>query len=397
MLPVTVVESLPIVFCGLATLAATAGYTAARKIRSLPTRAMSSPNPASSQEKAEPSTSSGTSATSINSPEKAAMPPADEITDLATPEDVESPSAPIPDLESVVLKRKRSPEDEEDEIDPEMGYPHNLKAIYPNKRRNNSEPPQEESEQVGIPAETRPVDKSLVPAVVENISEAAQPTSSLEVLVSPQTPAKSSDCPGPRFAFPQTPPRFPSFPTTRNASTGAFAGFAAATSATFGSSNAALSKPSWIKDKSSDSQKEEAPALLAAKAGVLQVQSHSTGEEDEDVVLEAKGVKLFVKQGDDAFSSGMVGHIKFLSHRATGIKRLLFRREPLWKVSMNVLMQPTVRCTFDAHDLVLRVAMKEATGQTAVYAFKPGRACKRNDFQDFAESLVAQARQTEQN
>ena len=38
---------------------------------------------------------------------------------------------------------------------------------------------------------------------------------------------------------------------------------------------------------------------------------------------------------------------------------LVFRREPLWKVSMNVRVRPTVRCTFDEEDSVLRVVLKE--------------------------------------
>jgi hypothetical protein len=47
-----------------------------------------------------------------------------------------------------------------------------------------------------------------------------------------------------------------------------------------------------------------------------------TGEEDEDVELELKGVKLFVKRGDKNFSDGMIGHIKLLSNKTTLDERL---------------------------------------------------------------------------
>jgi hypothetical protein len=38
-----------------------------------------------------------------------------------------------------------------------------------------------------------------------------------------------------------------------------------------------------------------------------------TGEEDETVVAELKGVKLFIKRGRKEFTDGMYGHIKILS------------------------------------------------------------------------------------
>jgi hypothetical protein len=47
-----------------------------------------------------------------------------------------------------------------------------------------------------------------------------------------------------------------------------------------------------------------------------------TGEEDEDVELELKGVKLFIKRGDKNFSDGMIGHIKLLSNKTTLDERL---------------------------------------------------------------------------
>ena len=43
---------------------------------------------------------------------------------------------------------------------------------------------------------------------------------------------------------------------------------------------------------------------------------------------------------------------------------LVFRREPLWKVSMNIRVQPTVRCSYVAEENVLRIVLKEEVGGT---------------------------------
>ena len=47
-----------------------------------------------------------------------------------------------------------------------------------------------------------------------------------------------------------------------------------------------------------------------------------TGEEEEDVELEQKGVKLYIKRGDRPFGDGMLGHVKLLSKRTTGEERI---------------------------------------------------------------------------
>lgn len=47
-----------------------------------------------------------------------------------------------------------------------------------------------------------------------------------------------------------------------------------------------------------------------------------TGEEEEDVEEEIKGVKLFVKRGNKPFASGMVGHLKLLVDKKTSKERL---------------------------------------------------------------------------
>lgn len=66
---------------------------------------------------------------------------------------------------------------------------------------------------------------------------------------------------------------------------------------------------------------------------------------------------------------------------------------------MNVSVRPTVRCTFDPEDNVLRIVLKEAveygdgapetrTQELVVYALKRGRVPKK-DFQEFADALMA--------
>lgn len=40
------------------------------------------------------------------------------------------------------------------------------------------------------------------------------------------------------------------------------------------------------------------------------------------MIAELKGAKLFVKRGDNEFSTGMLGHIKMLKDKTTGEERL---------------------------------------------------------------------------
>ncbi|CAA7265213.1 unnamed protein product [Cyclocybe aegerita] len=159
--------------------------------------------------------------------------------------------------------------------------------------------------------------------------------------------------------------------------------------------------------KDEKNKKEESHALEEAKGLVSPPSTkytHVTGEEDEDVELELKGVRLFTKRGSKPFAEGVAGHIKLLSDRKTSEQRLLFRREPLWKVSMNVRVQPTVRCTYVPEENVVRIILKETvdspSGETkdgetkqelVIYALKPGRSCSKQDFKDFAETLSKSA------
>ncbi|THG92481.1 hypothetical protein EW026_g8433, partial [Hermanssonia centrifuga] len=123
-----------------------------------------------------------------------------------------------------------------------------------------------------------------------------------------------------------------------------------------------------------------------------------TGEEDEEVKAELKGVKLFIKRGGKEFSSGMLGHVKLLSHNNTHEDRLVFRRELVLKVAMSATIRPAVRCTFDEEQGILRVALKETVKredavdpgvcqQVVVYALKRGKS-SREDFANFAKAVM---------
>ncbi|KAG6865654.1 hypothetical protein C0991_000573 [Blastosporella zonata] len=71
-----------------------------------------------------------------------------------------------------------------------------------------------------------------------------------------------------------------------------------------------------------DPEEGASHVLVAASASKATVMECLTGEEQEDVELELKGVKMFVKRGDKPFSEGMLGHIKVLSDKKTQDERL---------------------------------------------------------------------------
>lgn len=156
-------------------------------------------------------------------------------------------------------------------------------------------------------------------------------------------------------------------------------------------------KPIWWSSGSCQS-KQPFENPLAAENHVKTTYTHSTGEEDEDVESELRSVKLFVKRGTKDFTDGIIGHLKLLSHKAKQEGRLLFRREPLWQVSMNVRLHPLVRCTYDPEGNALRLILKEPveqenvppeqwTQELVVYALKAGRVPKE-EFREFAKALL---------
>ncbi|KAJ6561209.1 hypothetical protein DFH09DRAFT_1160775 [Mycena vulgaris] len=404
------------IVCGIATIAATVGYACVRKVRPLPSRGALQ-HLDNLEDNSRPKEISRIFEEPVQEPDPS----------IDTHSDVEL--EPIADVGNSSLKRKRAHDQEESDPDMVEGYPHNLKSIYPNKRRSGSiseQDPNESTEKM-TPEDCDPSTNEqpqilAAPSLPDPVSSAPPEPDLVEEILIPETP-KPEPVPTeiPRFVFPQTPPRITQFPSTRSRASPGFANFAGSSSPfrAFGPSTASASiagKPIWANTPGTavpavesptptvelEEKSDPLPALVAAKASSLVIQAQLTGEEEEDVTLELKGVKLFVKRGDDNFSGGMVGHIKLLSHRTNLSKRLLFRREPLWKVSMNVRMQPTVRCTFDVQENILRVALKEledkpdSAPQTVIYAFKPSRSCRRGDFQDFAESLLAQARAGDQ-
>ncbi|KAI0714159.1 hypothetical protein C8T65DRAFT_644922 [Cerioporus squamosus] len=131
-----------------------------------------------------------------------------------------------------------------------------------------------------------------------------------------------------------------------------------------------------------------------------QIVTTVTGEEDEEVSSELKGAKLFIKRGERDFCEGILGNVKLLKHKETGAERILFRREPIWKVTMSVRLRPAVRCSFDEAQGALRVTLKERGEDTqreqlAIYVLRRGKA-SRTDFAEFARAAVESARAQEQ-
>ncbi|KAL1727397.1 hypothetical protein EV714DRAFT_167792, partial [Schizophyllum commune] len=99
-----------------------------------------------------------------------------------------------------------------------------------------------------------------------------------------------------------------------------------------------------------------------------------TGEEDEDATVEIRAIRLYTKRGSKGFSEGIVGTMKVLRHKETQKQRLLFRRDPLFQVAMNVRVQEGMRCTYDAKDRVVRIVTREpsseGTPEIVIYAMK---------------------------
>ncbi|KAI0690976.1 hypothetical protein BC835DRAFT_1417457 [Cytidiella melzeri] len=131
---------------------------------------------------------------------------------------------------------------------------------------------------------------------------------------------------------------------------------------------------------------------LAAHSRTQSTQTSISGEEDEETTAELKGVKLFVKRGKKEFSTGMLGHVKLLCDKTSKEERLVFRREPVWKVSMSVRLRPSIRCSFDEEQGVLRITLKETDEESGdqhvvIYALKRGKIPKP-DFTVFVQTVL---------
>lgn len=53
---------------------------------------------------------------------------------------------------------------------------------------------------------------------------------------------------------------------------------------------------------------------------------------------------------------------------------LVFRREPVWQVTMNLKVKPTVKCTFDDEETTLRIIaieqLEEGKHEPVIYALR---------------------------
>lgn len=103
-------------------------------------------------------------------------------------------------------------------------------------------------------------------------------------------------------------------------------GFASYSQSTFSSFSAPTSKSpgptaTWLEaigaQRQESHQKKAAEALELPPAG-----KPSTGEEDEEVACELKGLKLFVKRGAREFNPPIGGHAKVLISRQKETKRI---------------------------------------------------------------------------
>ncbi|KAF8638758.1 hypothetical protein AX17_001974 [Amanita inopinata Kibby_2008] len=363
------------------------------------------------------------------------------------------------------LKRKRPQEDDLNPITANLEYPHNLANIYPVKRARTptldsrdttDKHPTAESDDrssrvspkdisitnqrassdestAGSPRELPPTkeknsgtaDKIVTGNEVSQSTGDDQSSSAKSPKKAPATASEQvselpSPPPSPQTVNTQIKAKDKSSPSpTRSNGFAAYAG----TASPFASKTPIdkTSVPAWITSVNEDNyspngtgvdflspvpiamKSREKHALTKAKATGKPIIEYVTGEENETVELELKGAKLFIKRGDKPFSGGMVGHFKLLAGKENTGKRLLFRREPLWKVSMNVWFNNTVHCSFDEEEHVIRIVLKEtvessdasqkdAPREVVVYALKPSRACSRRDFDEFANALISHPR-----
>ncbi|KAK0215829.1 hypothetical protein EDD85DRAFT_962616 [Armillaria nabsnona] len=331
------------------------------------------------------------------------------------------------------LKRKQMHDHDENNND--LDYPHNLLSIYPNKR--NKTPPisdenDERSQGVSVDLDSQ---QNLDFAVLAPESTAVDTTdegTAREAPDSPETPPRTEEAtteasPGPTQAsttdraaldavddaptvalktesakpvLPQPKPRRSPIKFS-----GGFASYSGTASPFKGIKAGTTTTPIWShKNASSSTDRTTIDRPLAVPRATEVPREcavpHLTGEEDEEVASDIKGVRLYIKRGERDFTSGMLGHVKLLSNKTSENQRLLLRRDPLWQVTMNVRLTPAVKCIFDEEELSLRVILAETieredvpveqwAHEVVVYALKPGRSCPKQDFREFAASLLA--------
>ncbi|KAF8891423.1 hypothetical protein CPB85DRAFT_1257814 [Mucidula mucida] len=285
---------------------------------------------------------------------------------------------PIPQSPTPSLKRKRMHDHDENN--------NNLAAIYPNKRtRTPSASPEPEAEPLKEKEEYAWQPTPTPAREVDPATEAQSPPAQVQEIKvsSPVVPAR---------------PIHPISTPQRTAALGG--GFASYSQSTFSSFSAPTSKSpgptaTWL--EAIGAQRQESHQKKAAEALEL------PPAEDEEVACELKGLKLFVKRGAREFNPPIGGHAKVLISRQKETKRILFRREPLWQVTMNLRLTAHIKCSFDDEDGVLRVVCledqepeqcsadldkKQTLKEVVVYAFKRGRFTPKDAFRDFAEGLL---------
>ncbi|KAF8888078.1 hypothetical protein BD779DRAFT_1525483 [Infundibulicybe gibba] len=413
MIPVT---DFNYVVCGFATFAATVGYACTRKLVPSPTVDMDKPPPPEMSD------------TPIIPPAQPIVESESKISEAAL--SIESPQptkstprsgTPLVRRESLKRKRAHDEHEEHEETTTSLEYPHNLKSIYPPKKRSRT--PSSDADNA------EKADKPVQLVVPEPLVIAHKETTEPIVTAEPDEPPRSTSVPleatksqpqaAPNKTAPSTPPSLPSPPSTPKpkalssctTTPRGFAAFAGSTSPFASSiSSAKVNRSPWAEKAFNLHSPNEPDSSPAASRPVNPVEAftdsqespskpahtHVTGEENEEVELELKGVKLFIKRGSKGFSEGLVGHVKVLSDKSlkSSGERILFRREPLWKVSMNVRLQPAVRCTLDEEENVLRLILTEPASregdarEIVVYAMKPGRSCSKQEFKEFASSVV---------
>ncbi|KAL4062491.1 hypothetical protein J3A83DRAFT_1435486 [Scleroderma citrinum] len=423
MLPITEFQ---FAFCGIATVAATLGYAYSRKAAHPPP--LSAVQPTANDE--------------VGSSEERS---------LKRKLDDSDNCEPCADQQERPMKRSKTPPTEqqcndEDEWEVIVAPPSYEEAIAPQRKhtpeplyscgQNDTAPVSDVTtihEKIPEP-EVPPTQKTVTSAKPSEAEQASQPSSTQNKVESKPEP-------------PVTPPRKPTeIKTPRGFN--AFSAFSGSSSpfASYSNPNGTSpfgivsqkenASPAWrrtkdyteiIDDSSSQTTarspndvtstitEETSTALQSTKLPAKKPESHVTGEEDETITAELKAAKLFIKRGKKEFTNGMYGHIKILSlkpdlsekemHEGVGgaqsrtksnakvRTRLLFRRDPLGQVTMNVALRPTVRCHFDEAENILRVILKEQVTtdketkeDIIVYALKPGRAMKA-DFRTFAEAV----------
>ncbi|KAI0074487.1 hypothetical protein K474DRAFT_1665323 [Panus rudis PR-1116 ss-1] len=428
-----------VVCCALATFSAAIGYQYSKR-RNEPRSVTRSGSP--SRRRAFRSFSVSSTASESTLVEGETDCPSPKFDSLENASDVTEPGT---------LKRKNREGDEDDpNSNAELNVsadPHQCDQISPPRKRSRSTPPAEESiipTEVNVEERTSsyppPID---VPALGENTissGELASDSSSKEDDTHPnsgedlpdttavdiesekdkqpqaalelgQIPATTTVPPASPLATAASTPSVPallqsSYRIPGYKPSSAFTAFASSSSG-FGSFTPSKQRPVWStptfaspNDVESESSRQDVDALVAHRISRTP-ETNLTGEEDEEVLSEVKGAKLYIKRGDKDFTDGMFGNVKLLSHPETKARRLVFRREPVWKVSMSVRLGPAVLCSLDENQGILRVTLKEAISQetappasaqpssqqVVVYAMRRGKLSK-DDFVAFAKSVT---------